>query len=60
MPCPACIVALMGTDGATDQPAGMSTVQKVALAGAGLALLWFMWPVGLKPNSRRRRSRRRR
>lgn len=56
MPCPACIVALMGTD--TPEPAGMTTGAKLALAGAGLLAAWlifFPWtPGSLKRNPRRR------
>jgi len=59
MPCPACIVALMGTD---PPPAtGMTTGAKVAIVGAGLLLLWLMYPIGTgeyKSNRKRRRRRR--
>lgn len=58
MPCPACIVALMGTD--TPEPAGMTTGAKVALVGAALLVGWLMFPWtpgSLKRNRRRRRRR---
>jgi len=59
MPCPACLIALMGDD--PPAPAGMTTGAKVALVGAGLLVAWllFPWtPGSLKQNRRRRRRRR--
>ena len=59
MPCPACLVALMGTD---PPPAtGMTTGAKVALAGAALLVGWLVFfpvtPGSLKRNRKRRRRR---
>jgi len=58
MPCPACIIALMGTDAPST---GMTTGAKVALAGVGLAAAWlffFPWTPGSVKQNRRRRRRR--